>query len=949
MDLGGDFQSFAQNYNGPTMATLQRNAPTPQVQAKAPTKSGSGGIMGFLYHNLVQPTVKSAEAVPGDLVGYTKALGQVGGGILEGKTGSALQASKQAALNDIRGTTAGKSLPSTVKGVQQQSAGKALEQAAGNIGNQALNLSAPIGGGEEMAGKEGLKALVGAGIKTGAKFGAIGGATNAMAGGESGNDILGGAAKGALAGGVVGGAGGILGATASKLAGGKLSSAADNNAGGLLAKTAAKRGANEMTQQVAAERAPFSIVDSKVLQGSRNAQGQQVGLAATQSLLRKLGMDTGPAGLHAFSDLTTGAHGMISAEHQNILDNAGNVDVSGINAKVSKILENEHAELGGVGSGGAADKVNKSIQNMLKGNLTPGESDTPQIAYDAAGNPTLAGGEFPGKAASASNVFKTVQGLNKAMGNVNMKADSGPATRRVYGAVRDALQDTLNSSGVNKTVADHKLAPQDEAAIRATVQTAGQPDSLGDYIVNSINNSKSSPQLSGAQQPGVVAGHIADAFDTELQGVIPQLKDSANQGNWTNYSSALEAAGVMHNPFQAIPLAFKAAKSGPVQRLAGALNPGARAAGADEAATALGANTDPTGLPGMQPAAESTAPAPVQPPPAPPVPTQVPVNAEGAGQATPIPTTTAPTGFAATPFAQQNPHVAAAVAPLVNGASAVANGVSSLADEARNSDTAALIGKAVQAPGQIKSAISSPQGVRALTGALTGNATVQAGNGNMTAAGPSQSVPGNLDTSQIDQVGQAADAEANQGSTSTEPSQYPLANMEADVAADPTHASIYEDYYKFLQTQDAGPKLSATQQKNVTNLRDATVALSTYVQGLNSLSSSTRGVGVGSLSALLGKFGLGGADATTAARLESQKEELAVQLATAINNGTKPQAAVIAGIKGQLPSVGDPKSLADQKIDSLTENLQGYLGIGTGAQGTYTGTTGSQLQALQGQ
>jgi len=162
---------------------------------------------------------------------------------------------------------------------------------------------------------------------------------------------------------------------------------------------------------------------------------------------------------------------------------------------------------------------------------------------------------------------------------------------------------------------------------------------------------------------------------------------------------------------------------------------------------------------------------------------------------------------------------------------------------------------------------------------------------------------------------------------------------------------VYEQIYADAQKQIAanGPqKLNATQAKNLTNIQNATAALHNYVSGLNELSSNTRGAGVGHLSALMGKFGLGGSDATGAASLEAAKPELAIQLAQAMNNGQKAPQGLTKEIEGMLPSVGDPKALAEQKIQRLAENLSSYLKIAATASTSdrTSGDTSSVLQAL---
>lgn len=810
-------------------------ASTPTQPQQPQPSSGGGGLGGFLYKNFIAPTVNAVSALPGDVVHAGEALGTVGSSILSGHHGAQLAADKQKALDQVRGTTAGKSLPSTVAGVKAQPAGQQFEQIAGNTGKQILDASAPLVGGGELAGKVGLKALTTAGAKMGAKFGAAGGAANAMSQGQGAEQVAGAAGSGGLLGAGAGAAGGVVGAAVGRLAG-KTTGASSNS--GLLSGAAAKAGERSAMADKTTQAVDFAGADKSDIEGTMGYDkgGNPIGITQVSSFMRGLKLPANAHNMQATHDFLTGAIG------GNLKDITDNVPVSVTNpTSIAEATIRKNSDtLGRVndnGSGVAADTLNH-VKQATEG-LTEG--------------------------APVSAVLDAISELERSRENIGQSIAMGKTVPKgqdnVYKSVIDSLHKSLDSAGVNKAVTNFKVTPELEQAIHADAAQTGVPPEMSQHVIDTLNNASSYGDLRSAMQPGVVAGKLARVAKETFANQVPKEGKTTTPGvpSW-------EIAASLHNPaYLAAAGAKLAGKSGAVDAGLSKVNPGAFNAGREAALAPDEVTAQKLAQPGGGPATSSE----VAPPTVP----------------------SAPSGAGLTGSLQK-------------------------------------------------------MGIP-VTAMATGQAANQAGQAQAT----STPVPGGLDTASIDQAAQQPAAPTGPTSDGSNIPGGTLQDLQAEVQADPKNASVYEQIYADAQKQIAanGPqKLNATQAKNLTNIQNATAALHNYVSGLNGLASSTRGAGVGHLSALMGKFGLGGTDATGAASLEAAKPELAIQLAQAMNNGQKAPQGLTKEIEGMLPSVGDSKALAEQKIQRIAENLSSYLKIATTASTSdrTSGDTSSVLQAL---
>lgn len=514
---------------------------TPQTPKKV---SGGGGLFGFVRKNLIDPTVNAVSAIPSDVIHAGEALGTVGGSILSGHHGAQLAADKQKALDQIRGTTAGKSLPSTVAAVQAQPIGQQLEQVVGNTGTQILNATAPLAGGGSLAGKVGFKALTTAGAKMGAKLGAAGGVTNAMAEGQNAEQIVGAGGTGALFGAGTGATGNIIGSTVGKLTG----KATQNsiNSGGLLSKSANKAGERAATAEKAAQAVDFAGATPTDIKNtmSYDKGGKPIGFAQVSSFMRGLKVPANAQNMEATHDFLTGS---IGGNLKDITDSVATNMVKPDSIAEEAIRKNRGllGQINRNGSGAAADTLNHVVQ------ATEGITE---------GSPV-------------SDVLTAISQLEGARGDLNHSISMGNTVAKgqdaVYKTVIDNLHKTLDSAGVNKAVTSFKVTPELEQAIHSDAAQTGVSPEMAQHVIDTLNNSKSYSDLRSAMQPGVVAGKLSRVAKETFSNHVPKEGKSTNPGlpSW-------EVAASLHNPaYLAAGAAKLAGKSGAVDSGLSKINP----------------------------------------------------------------------------------------------------------------------------------------------------------------------------------------------------------------------------------------------------------------------------------------------------------------------------------------------------------------------------------------
>lgn len=191
--------------------------------------------------------------------------------------------------------------------------------------------------------------------------------------------------------------------------------------------------------------------------------------------------------------------------------------------------------------------------------------------------------------------------------------------------------------------------------------------------------------------------------------------------------------------------------------------------------------------------------------------------------------------------------------------------------------------------------------------------------------------------------------------TADENSAYPEANMLYDIERDPKNASTYEALYKIINPAPSSSSLDnlTTNQKNqLTGSQNAIAALQGYTDQIQQLASGTQGPVGGSLSALLGKYGIGGQNAANAYALQSSAADVATQIAAGLSPTGRATASLITQVKESLPKVTDSPAAAQAKVSQLVSRLQAVMQTEATPLSSYVGSAagggdiGSSLQDL---
>lgn len=411
-----------------------------------------------------------------------------------------------------------------------------LLDAVTGVGGTALDIGAAAGGG--AIGKQIQQSIRGNG-------------------GSAGQQALNDAGSGAVQGvtqGIAHGAGALLG-----LAGRTVLKPVVE---GAAAKATADAG-----QAAVDQAAPFLNVPKGIREGT--APG--TGLNTIQGILKNFGMGTDPAAMHTANNVVTGPNGAVSGTVRQILAGIGDVPTGNIEAPIKAAIGQEAGNLGqlveGRNASGAANNVLQEVRNTIGAKL-----------YHGGGTVT--------NAADANDVFDAIQALGtKAAGKADDAASQSQAA--VLNAAKTALEKQLyGHAGANDAVKAFKLAPEDEAAIRAEVEKQSGSSLLADHVINGINNAKNVQELRSMQAPFVAAGRLASAADRAAEGTLPKavsapVAEPAGTGGLLSkvagqavpmgaLATAIPTHGASLLAIPAAKLAAKVADSVPVRTATGA-------------------------------------------------------------------------------------------------------------------------------------------------------------------------------------------------------------------------------------------------------------------------------------------------------------------------------------------------------------------------------------------
>ena len=298
----------------------------------------------------------------------------------------------------------------------------------------------------------------------------------------------------------------------------------------------------------------------------------------------------------------------------------------------------------------------------------------------------------------------------------------------------------------------------------------------------------------------------------------------------------------------------------------------------------------------------------------------VPVQAQGTGQANgEVPTQTAPP--TPPPSALDN-----LLNTVTGGAHAVGQGVSAADDFARSIPNRVAtaranspeipIPSASRAISRVGGAVASRPGLQSLVGALTGAGASSAGqnaqdliqarkgSGSVTAA-----TDPNIPTKFVSSAGSSQSGNANPNSV------YPQSQELADIMADPTHASTYETLYK-----DINPAPTAAVATGAQAIEDASTYIDTIEQQLNGFG------GVNQMSGLLADIPFVGPHLEPqVVAYDKTKNDAATALAKALT-GKSPSGAQVSQFANSLPNITDTPEVAAQKLDNIRQELANKAG-----------------------
>lgn len=189
------------------------------------------------------------------------------------------------------------------------------------------------------------------------------------------------------------------------------------------------------------------------------------------------------------------------------------------------------------------------------------------------------------------------------------------------------------------------------------------------------------------------------------------------------------------------------------------------------------------------------------------------------------------------------------------------------------------------------------------------------------------STPGDLSSNSNLLQGSATGLGSNSTGNSSGP-QFTQDQLVEAISEDPKNASVYEDLYKTLNANTStSDNLDATQQKEVTAGEAAINGIQQYADQISQLTSGSNGnIATGTVSTLLGKYDpLASSSQKQAAALQSNKREVAIQIATSLSGGTKPSAQSVAEIENSLPDVNQSAQENQDKVNDFISRMQNNI------------------------
>jgi hypothetical protein len=498
----------------------------------------------------------------------------------------------------------------------------------------------------------------------------------------------------------------------------------------------------------------------------------------------------------------------------------------------------------------------------------------------------------------------------------------------VYQDVIDHLDGLMNSENVNHSIAQHQLGSVEQEQLRKEVIDAGGSDELANHIINNVASMKNYAQGRSLTQPGVVAGQLArvarlaqaeapteevNAAGKSSRSLPVELAIGLKNPGYMPFALAHAAQGGVGSAKAAVakrlaPASFKAGQDAalaPGDAVAGQLNTAAPEQTAPDGAAQIGftGETPTTEIPVARTEMQTVET---------PTRTQSKLRMPG-GQPSLVvnhPMGADITGAAPAARTEQVP-VRRTSAPVPSGQTSVLHGMTT--------PGRSPVGPPPEIPGTVQGAMAAaahPSVMRLLGGAR--NTALEATGAG--AAGMQMTPPAPQDQAQP-----VADTGASVGADQVQQSQsdYPLQNMEADIARDPKNASTYMALYKMIN-----PSTSTNTIKPSAQQYDYATSGMNSLQQLQQMISQDPGVVgrtavPGQNAPLLGGFVR---NAAGTGQYQSEAQNLIDDLARA-RTGAAITKQEMAQYQAFLPQAGDNEQTIQRKFAVLQQAFQPYLQV----------------------
>lgn len=354
--------------------------------------------------------------------------------------------------------------------------GNIIKRAAGNELQLGATLLSPELQGAGLGAKIGVGALQGGAFGTGA----------ALANDQSAGNVVKSGLLGGLTGGAVGGTLGVLG-----------------NVAGKIGERGAAKAASEAEQATAASAAQDIAPYQNVAQG-KDVQG------LVDLTKNKLGIGTAPETVQQATGLLTGENGFINGTKNQLIAISGDVNTNGVDSAVKDAI-NAPANVGALGTAEVKGTAGNNLWMSLKNKL----DSLTNVSGSAEGGKIATG------AADANAVFDEIKNVEGQINNLKGASAGtvGGATKNVLNAYKEALYEKLGSgSGLNDTIKNYTVPPEDVAAIHKAVSDAGLPASVAEYGINALNKAQNIGDIRAAEAPLVQASQLANDASNYAKG-----------------------------------------------------------------------------------------------------------------------------------------------------------------------------------------------------------------------------------------------------------------------------------------------------------------------------------------------------------------------------------------------------------------------------------------------